>query len=132
MRGRCRLTWYCIKPEMGILLLICLLLGSYSDLGAGECLTSSILGTQTRDVQIEIQEFDIHQMMGSVLDLTLLAMKETFKLVKEDIVRTDENNELCSIVGEGVNLQSLDRFNRTFGIPILTSARIVNGKILIP
>ena len=73
---------------MKILLLICLLLGSYSDLGEGECLTSSILGTQTRDVQIEIQEFDIHQMMESVLDLTLLAMKETFKLVKEDIVRT--------------------------------------------
>ena len=116
---------------MGIMRLICLLLVSYSDLGASECLTSSILGTQTRDVQIDIQEFDLNQMMGSVLDLTLTAMKETFGLVKQDIIRTDEDNDLCSLVGEGVNLQSLDRFNRTFGIPILTSARIVSGKILI-
>ena len=92
---------------MGILLLICLLLGSYSDLEAEECLTSNILGTTSRDVLIDIQEFNINQMMGSVLDLTLLAMKETFKLVKEDIVRTDENNELCSIAGEGVNLQNV-------------------------
>ena len=114
---------------MRILLLI--LLGSYSDLGAGECLTSNILGTTSRDVLIDIQEFNIEEMMESVLDLTLLAKKETFKLIKEDIVRTDENNELCSIAGEGVNLQNLDRFNRTFGIPILTSARIVNKTILI-
>ena len=69
--------------------------------------------------------------MGSVLDLTLTAMKETFGLVKQDIIRTDEDNDLCSLVGEGVNLQSLDRFNRTFGIPILTSARIFSSKILI-
>ena len=121
--GRSRLgTGYCFEPEIGIMRLICLLLVSYSDLGASECLTSSILGTQTRDVQIDIQEFDLNQMMGSVLDLTLTAMKETFGLVKQDIIRTDEDNDLCSLVGEGVNLQSLDRFNRTFGIPILTSA----------
>ena len=41
-------------------------------------------------------------MMGSVLDLTLNAMKETFGLVKQDIIRTDEDNDLCSLVGEGV------------------------------
>ena len=119
------------KPEMRILLLI--LLGSYSDLGAlGECLTSNILGTTSRDVLIDIQEFNLKEMMESVLDLTLLAKEETIQLIKEDIVRTDSKNEMCSIAGEGVNLQNLDRFNRTFGIPILTSARIVNQKILIP
>ena len=75
---------------MGIMRLICLLLVSYSDLGASECLTSSILGTQTRDVQIDIQEFDLNQMMGSVLDLTLLGMKDTlswFKRISFELMR---------------------------------------------
>ena len=67
-------------------------------------------------------------MLGSVLDLTLTAMRETFQ---QDIIRTGENNDICSLVGEGVNLQALHRFKRTYNIPILTSARVVSGQILI-
>ena len=66
------------KPEMRILLLI--LLGSYSDLGAlGECLTSNILGTTSRDVLIDIQEFSLKEMMKSTSHLSSSSSKQTYK-----------------------------------------------------
>ena len=55
-----------------------LLIVSYSAVGVGECLTSNILGTTAKDVQIDIEEFDLKEMLGSVLDNIIFDVKSVF------------------------------------------------------
>ena len=38
---------------------------------------------------------------------------------------------MCSVVGEGIDIQALSGYNRTFNLPILTSARVIGNKIMI-
>ena len=38
---------------------------------------------------------------------------------------------MCSVVGEGVDIQALQGYNRTFNLPVLTSARVIGEKIMI-
>ena len=97
----------------------------------GECLTSNTLGTIRQDVIIETENFDLQEMMSSILDLVLATKMEGFELVRGNFIKTPPGNNLCALASEGVRLQRLGIFNRTYGTPIMTSSRIVNDKVLL-
>ena len=114
----------------GVLLLIsCIYLSNFKS--NGECLTSNTLGTIRQDVIIETENFDLQTMMSSILDLVLATKMGGFELVRGNFIKTPPGNNLCALASEGVRLQRLGIFNRTYGTPIMTSSRIVNNKVLL-
>ena len=67
-------------------------------------------------------------MLGSLLDLLNTAKKEGFVKLKDKHVRTSSGDLMCSVVGEGIDIQALHGYNRTFNLPILTSARGIGSR----
>ena len=64
------------------------------------------------------------------MELLISVKKETFENVGE-FVKTGKGSNLCQFVGQGVNLQQLSSLNSSISLPVLTSARVVEDKILI-
>ena len=94
-----------------------------------QCNYEPILGTKIGDIKIETDDFELANIMGSILQLLVIIKRETFHH-EGDFIRTQDSS-LCQFVGDGVDLQQLSSFNSTYTSPILTSARIVGEKILI-
>ena len=68
---------------------------------------------------------------GTMPHLLNTAKKEGFVKLKDKHIRTSPGDLMCSVVGEGIDIQSLNGYNRTCNLPILTSARVVGEKIMI-
>ena len=94
-----------------------------------QCNFEPILGTKIGNIKIETDDFELANIMGSILQLLVIIKKETF-YNEGEFIRTQDSS-LCQFVGEGVDLQQLASFNSTYTNPVLTSARIVGEKILI-
>ena len=96
-----------------------------------QCFTENILGTVTGSVELSQHDYDMNDLMGALLDLLNTAKKENFVKLKDRHIRTNPGDIMCSVVGEGIDIQELSTYNKTFNIPILTSARVVGEKIMI-
>ena len=96
-----------------------------------QCYTENILGTMTGSVELNQEDFSMKDLLGSLLDLLNTAKKEGFVKLKDKHVRTSPGDLMCSVVGEGIDIQALSGYNRTFNLPILTSARVIGNKIMI-
>ena len=96
-----------------------------------QCYTENILGTMTGSVELNQEDFSMKDLLGSLLDLMNTAKKEGFVKLKDKHVRTSPGDLMCSVVGEGIDIQALSDYNRTLNLPILTSARVIGKKIMI-
>ena len=107
-----------------------MLLLSYLNMICSLCTSKNILGTTVGNIKIETQDFKMEDLMGSVLDLLLLTKKENYE-EGMGFIKTAPWDELCSHVGDGVDLQDIGLFNKTFNVPVLTSSIIVGSQVLI-
>jgi hypothetical protein len=94
-----------------------------------QCSYEPVLGTKVGNIKIERDDFELSNIVNSILQLLVIVKRETFHQVG-NFVQTS-NSSLCQFVGQGVNLQQLSDYNSTFTLPILTSARVIGNKILI-
>ena len=62
----------------------------------------------------------MNDLMGALLDLLNTAKKENFVKLKDKHIRTNPGDNMCSVVGDGIDIQALTTYNRTFNIPILS------------
>ena len=110
------------------MLLFCLKLISDS---RAQCSNEPVLGTRVGNIRVETDDFEMSEIVSSILELLVVVKRETFEQdYQGDFIKTS-NSSLCQFVGEGINLQDLSNYNTTFIHPILTSARIIGNKILI-
>ena len=112
-------------------LLTILIICMSENLTNAQCYTDSIMGTNPGSIDLVQNDFSMREMLGSVLDLLMTAKAEGFVKLNDNHVRTSPGDMMCSIVGEGVDIQALQDYNKTFHLPILTSARLIGKKIMI-
>ena len=86
------------------------------------------MGTMTGSVDLVQNDFSMKDMLGSLLDLLMMAKEEGFVKINSNHVRTSPGDMMCSIVGEGVDIQAVQDYNKMFQLPILTSSRIIIKK----
>ena len=88
-----------------------------------QCYTDAIMGTMTGSIDLVQNDFSMREMLGSVLDLLMTAKAEGFVKLNDNHVRNSPGDMMCSVVGEGVDIQALQDYNKTFHLPILKLER---------
>ena len=67
-----------------------------------QCYTEPILGTKIGSVQIETDDFELSNIMSSILQLLIIVKRESLEQQGEFIV-TRRDSSLCQFVGEGID-----------------------------
>ena len=95
-----------------------------------QCYSEPILGKKVGNIRVERDDFEIKDFMSAIIQLLIIVKQETFENVG-DFFKTGSGSNLCQFVGLEVNLQELTSLNSSITLPVLTSARVVENKILI-